>query len=131
MAKHWKQLSTLVGIMFLAGIVWAYTGKGKDGNKVEEIQNLAKEAKVSMATALDTAIKLVPGTVIKAELEKENEVVVYSFEILPTPESEIIKEVTIDASSGKVVKQEDEKLDENKAEDKEDSENSKDEEEND
>jgi hypothetical protein len=46
--------------------------------------------------------------VVNAELENEDNKVIFSFEILPTPDSKIIKEVQIDAVTGVLIGVEDE-----------------------
>ena len=69
-------------------------------------KQLAKEAKITMKAARATALKEVPGGKIKeAELERENGQLVYSFDIST---KEGIKEVQVDALTGKVVKVESE-----------------------
>ena len=69
-------------------------------------KQLAKEAKITMKAARATALKEVPGGKIKeAELERENGQLVYSFDI---GTKEGIKEVQVDALTGKVVKVESE-----------------------
>lgn len=63
--------------------------------------DLSKEAKVTKAHAQETALKHVPGGTVKSsELERENGKLVYSFDISV---KKGIKEVQIDAISGKVV----------------------------
>lgn len=109
MNNRWKAI--LAGMLIIVvGSVFAFANEKGNKDEAAEVQALAKEAKISMAIALDSATKLVPGTVLKGELEKEDGIIIYSFEILPSPDSKIIKEISIDAISGTVVKQEDENL---------------------
>lgn len=64
---------------------------------------LQAEAKVSRLDAETTALAAVPGGVIKeAELERENGMLVWSFDV-STPGSKDITEVQVDALNGKVV----------------------------
>jgi uncharacterized membrane protein YkoI len=60
----------------------------------------APHAKISMDQARTKALKVVPGNVIDAELEKENGAWRYSFDIKLNGE---MHEVGIDADSGKIV----------------------------
>ena len=72
------------------------------GDKKESKKQLAKEAKVTMKEARAAALKEVPGGKVKeAELERENGQLVYSFDI---GTKDGIKEVQVDALTGKVVK---------------------------
>ena len=64
--------------------------------------SLANEAKISEASARATALAKVPnGTVQSAELEKENGLLIWSFDIAK-PKSRDITEVQVDAISGKI-----------------------------
>lgn len=71
--------------------------------KPEDLPGLAK---ISFQAALKTALAANPGSVIKAELEVEDGCLMYAFEILGANKK--IKEVEIDAGSGKVLDDEDE-----------------------
>ena len=72
------------------------------GDKKESKKQLAKEARVSMKEARATALKEVPGGKVKeAELEREKGQLIYSFDI---GTKDGIKEVQVDALTGKVVK---------------------------
>ncbi len=63
---------------------------------------LANEAKISEASARATALAKVPnGTVQSSELEKENGLLIWSFDIAK-PKSRDIAEVQVDAISGKI-----------------------------
>ena len=72
------------------------------GDKKSSQKQLAKEARITMKEARATALKEVPGGKIKeAELERENRQLIYSFDISTKAG---IKEVQVDARTGKVVK---------------------------
>ena len=102
----------VISLFVFFGMAYAVEQKAeveKAGNsEMGEKQMLAKSAKVSMAAALATASKQVAGTVLAAELENENEKAMYCFEILPTADSVIVKEVKIDAVTGAFIGTEDE-----------------------
>jgi len=83
--------------------------EGAEEASIKEMQSMAKTAKVTMAAALQTALKAAPGTVLTAELENENGQLIFSFDILPTPSATELKEVHVDAKTGAVIKTEIEK----------------------
>jgi uncharacterized membrane protein YkoI len=76
---------------------------------IKEMQSMAKTAKVTMAAALQTALKAAPGTAIVAELENEDGKLIFSFDILPSPDATELKEIHVDAKTGAVIKTEIEK----------------------
>ena len=62
------------------------------------------QAKVPIAEARATALRLVPGRLVAEELEHEGGRWIYSFEIRPQGETrKIIKEVNIDSDTGALV----------------------------
>ena len=71
---------------------------------------LANAARVTMLEAVVTATKEAPGVVTAAELEREKGQLIYSFDILPSAQSQKLTEVHIDALTGKVLSKEEEKL---------------------
>jgi uncharacterized membrane protein YkoI len=87
-------------------------GKEAEGAKepsIADMQSMAKTAKVTMAAALQTALKAAPGTALAAELENEDGKLIFSFDILPGPAAIELKEVHVDAKTGLVIKTEIEK----------------------
>ena len=58
-------------------------------------------AKLSLQSAMQTALKAVPGSVLKAEMEVENGSLIYSFDIATKDKK--IMEVIVDAGTGKVL----------------------------
>lgn len=67
---------------------------------------LAAEAKITLETAASHARARVPGgSIVSAELERENGSLVWSFDIA-MPLSKNIKEVQIDAKTGKLIAEE-------------------------
>lgn len=62
------------------------------------------QAKIAIADARATALRLVAGKLVAEELEHEGGRWIYSFEIRPTGETgKSIKEVNIDADTGALV----------------------------
>ena len=90
------------------GMTWCFAKEATEKDPMAEKQAVAKAAKITMAAALETASKEIKGTVVNAELENENDKVIFSFEILPTPDSKVIKEVQVDAVTGVLIGVEDE-----------------------
>ncbi|WP_391119726.1 PepSY domain-containing protein [Psychrobacillus sp. L3] len=79
------------------------TEEGKDGEENDDnIADLQAKAKLTSDEAQVIALKEVPGTVNKSELEDEDGVVVYGFEVKTA--SGDVKDVKVDAASGKIVK---------------------------
>lgn len=69
----------------------------------EEKAGLLKEAKIAPADAIKTALARVPGATVKrAEIERENGRLVYSFDLVVAG-TKGIEEVLVDATTGKVV----------------------------
>ncbi len=60
------------------------------------------QVKISINDARTAALRQVPGTVVEEQLEHENGVDVYSFEVRPNQKSGTI-EVNVDANSGAIV----------------------------
>jgi len=83
--------------------------EGAEEASIKEMQSMAKTAKVTMAAALQTALKAAPGTAIVAELENEDGKLIFSFDILPGPSATELKEIHVDAKTGAVIKAEVEK----------------------
>ena len=72
-------------------------------HKAESQAQLQKEAKISEATARETALKEVPnGSVKSSELERENGKLIYSYDIT-VPGKTGIDEVNVNAVDGTVV----------------------------
>ncbi len=66
----------------------------------EQVKNdMAKESQITIEQAIQTATKEVPGTVIKAELEKEHGPLMWEIEIVTAQGT--IQEVHLDGTSGK------------------------------
>ncbi|MCX6569494.1 MAG: PepSY domain-containing protein [Candidatus Aminicenantes bacterium] len=87
----------------------AEEAEGAEEPSIADMQSMAKMAKVTMAAALRTALKAAPGTVIVVELENEDNALIFSFDILPSPSATEITEIHVDAKTGLVIKTEKEK----------------------
>lgn len=70
--------------------------------KNDDEAGFANIARISMDTAINAALKQVPGKVLKAELENENGYLVYGVEIAKADHQ--IVDVKIDAGNGKMLK---------------------------
>jgi len=99
-------------VAFLVGLSLATSLKAQESkeSKSNDPRVLAGAAKVTMLEAVVAATKEAPGVVTNAELEREKGQLIYSFDILPSPRSQKITEVHIDALTGKVLAKEEEKL---------------------
>ena len=80
------------------------TAKPKTHVKKKETQEqLQKEAKISEATARETALARVPnGSVKSSELEREKGKLIYSYDIT-VPGKSGVEEVNVDAMTGNVI----------------------------
>jgi uncharacterized membrane protein YkoI len=87
----------------------AEAAEGAAEPSIKDMQAMAKAAKVTMAAALRTALKAAPGTVIVVELENEDNALIFSFDILPSPSATELTEIHVDAKTGLVIKTEKEK----------------------
>lgn len=86
--------------------------KSSKENEANESAKLKSLAKISETQAKDAALKVVPGTVSKVELDNENGNVVYSVNINTNSGTVDVK---VDAGNGKVLKQDKENDNENNA----------------
>jgi uncharacterized membrane protein YkoI len=91
-------------VLLLAGSVAVVAFMAVTTNGAEESQAVLKrQIKVTEAQARSTALaKVLNGTVKSSELEKENNKLIWSFDIA-TPKTQNITEVQVDAKTGKIV----------------------------
>ena len=88
-------IAGVVGLLFALGsATWA-------DDKEDNITDLVKNAKVTINQAIKTASEKVPGTVVEAELEKEQGKTVWEVEVLGSDRN--VTEVHTDATSGAVI----------------------------
>ena len=110
-------LISILAACALTGCVSEKCGKQVCHNKEAKQAKLMAEAKVSRADAEKIALGKVPNGAIKeAELEKEHQKLIWSFDVT-TPDTKDITEVNVDAITGDVVSVEKETVGE-KAKDK-------------
>ena len=94
--KKWFPFSVLIGI----GMMILTPGISTASQSHEHVKaDMAKATQITIDEAVQTAIKEVPGTVIKAELEKEHGPLMWEIEIV-TSEGKV-QEVHLDGASGK------------------------------
>ena len=110
-----KTMMVIGGVVLTALIVVSgvLAQQAKDNGSIEVRGHtetaLAQMEKVSLDSAVKTALKAVPGKVLKAELENENGYLVYGIEIARADNQMV--DVKIDAGNGKVLKLEPDKKD--------------------
>jgi len=104
-----KRLGIITGVLVAA--LFAFGGmalSAGQGNQTGSIQiksdeaGLAQMAKIPMNSAIDSALKLVPGKVLRAELENENGYLVYGVEIVKADQQ--IVDVKVDAGNGRILR---------------------------
>ncbi len=103
-----KRMMTIIGGVVLTALIAIggvsaqqaqYTGSIPIQN---EKAGFAGMARISLDSAINEALKAIPGTVVKAELENENGYLVYGVEIAKTDGQ--TADVKVDAGTGKVLK---------------------------
>jgi uncharacterized membrane protein YkoI len=104
--RFWSVAILLVITFCLTGLSAIYAQK----SKAEQLKEMVAAAKITMAEALDKALKSAPGLAVAGKLEKEKGQLIYTFDILPSLTSSSITEVHIDAISGKLLDQTLEKI---------------------
>ncbi|MCA9399551.1 MAG: PepSY domain-containing protein [Candidatus Omnitrophica bacterium] len=90
----------LLGILSTSAFAGEWTGSIKIGLFQDET-SLLDQVKVSMVDAVQIAEKALPGTVVKAELDKEDGYLVYSVELADKDGEE--REAIIDPVIGSVL----------------------------
>jgi len=94
------KIKTILCFALAAGLLAGCATEKCEQNKQAK---LAAQAKITKAEAAATALAQVPnGTVKEAEIEKEHGKLIWSFDVA-VPGSKDIKEVAVDAITGKVV----------------------------
>jgi uncharacterized membrane protein YkoI len=119
-----KSLTRILAIavvltLLVPAIGTAQEQEKKEGNAVSDAKALAGAAKVTLAAALDKALKAAPGIALSAELEQEESALIFTFDILPKLTSKEITEIHVDAKTGAVIKSEEEGEEKEEAEGKE------------
>jgi uncharacterized membrane protein YkoI len=94
------KIKTILSVALTAGLLAGCATEKSEQNKQAR---LAAHAKIARADAQQTALQQVSnGAVQAAEIEKEHGKLIWSFDIT-VPGSKDIKEVAVDAMTGKVV----------------------------
>ena len=109
-----KSLVKVLGValilaMLIPAIGTAQDKEKKEGSPLADAKTLAGAAKVTLAAALDKALKAAPGIALVGELEQEENTLIFTFDILAKLTSDEITEIHVDAKTGLVIKAEVEK----------------------
>jgi len=112
--KRYRILVTIAVAIFVAGA--SLTIGAQESKQSAKQAKLAKQAKITMGQAQETALTRAPGKVESSELEREHGKLVYSFDIRNA--SGTITEVQVSAITGKVVRIEHESKEQEEAEKK-------------
>lgn len=95
-----KYIISALAVGIIAG--GGYTFVNADIQDSESQAELAKQAKITEQEATKIALEKVPGTVDEVELENEDGLIVYEFEIVGEDGSE--QDIEVDAKTGEIVK---------------------------
>ncbi len=111
-----KRLGIITGVLLAALIAYGGMALGAGrANQTGSIQiksdeaGLAQMAKIPMNSAINAALKQVPGKVLRAELENENGYLVYGVEIVKSDQQ--IVDVKVDAGNGMILRTDKDKQD--------------------
>lgn len=104
-----KKMMTIIGGVVLTALIAIGGVSAQQAKHTGSIQvksddeaGFAGMATVSLDSAINAALKQVPGKVLKAELENENGYLVYGVEIAKADHQ--IVDVKVDAGNGKILK---------------------------
>ena len=95
--KHYIYKAVMITIMIIGPVHYA----SADDDHIDARQLREAGQILPLEAILKHARKLYPGKVLEVKLERENNRIVYEVEILTT--SGIVKEIYIDAESGKIL----------------------------
>jgi uncharacterized membrane protein YkoI len=101
--RRYLTLVVMITTILVAGALFtAAASKTRQENKESQEQaRLARQAKITMEQARETALKRAPGSVEGSELEREHGKLVYSFDIRNARGT--ITEVQVSAITGRIV----------------------------
>jgi len=100
--RYTMNAATMAGIA-LAGALLAVPAHAQQGVNSDIPDSLAKQAKITEATARATATRRVPnGQIKEVELEREHGHLQYSYDVV-VPGKTGVTEVSVDAVTGKVL----------------------------
>ena len=102
--RRYLTLVVMTITILVAGASFATAApKARQENKESQEQaRLAREAKITMEQARETALKRAPGNIESSELEREHGKLVYSFDIRNSKGT--ITEVQVSAITGRIVR---------------------------
>lgn len=99
-SSHARPIRRRLSLLISLGIMMLTSGTALAAQSHEQVKtDMAQSAQISIDQAVQAAIKEVPGTVIKAELEKEHGPLMWEIEVVAADGK--VKEVHIDGTSGK------------------------------
>ena len=111
-----KRLGIITGVLLVS--LFAFGGMALGAGQADQAGSIqikndeagfAQMAKIPMNSAINAALKQVPGRVLRAELENENGYLVYGVEIVKTDQQ--IVDVKIDAGNGRILRTDKDKQD--------------------
>ncbi|GJL63010.1 MAG: hypothetical protein NPIRA04_16640 [Nitrospirales bacterium] len=99
-SSHARPMRPTLSLLISLGIMMLTSGTSPAAQSHEQVKtDMAQSARISIEQAVQAAINEVPGTVIKAELEKEHGPLMWEIEVVAADGK--IQEVHIDGTSGK------------------------------
>ncbi|GJL65097.1 MAG: hypothetical protein NPIRA05_00680 [Nitrospirales bacterium] len=99
-SRHARPIRHMLSLLISLGIMMLTSGTAPAAQSHEQVKtDMAQSAHISIEQAVQAAIKEEPGTVIKAELEKEHGPLMWKIEVVDADGK--VKEVHIDGTSGK------------------------------
>ncbi|MBI3753498.1 MAG: PepSY domain-containing protein [Deltaproteobacteria bacterium] len=126
-----KKIMTVISGVVLAALIAVAGASAQQSNhtgsivvKNDDESGFTGMAKISLDSAVNASLQAAPGKVLKVELENENGYLVYGVEIVKADRR--IADVKVDAGSGKVLKIETDRKD-NEGHEGEDSDNGREE----
>jgi uncharacterized membrane protein YkoI len=123
-----KSRKIVVPLAVLAGLLiaaWAIPLLAEDeeheGSEAKNIADALKQVKVTLVQAIAVAEKKTGGTAFAARLETDDEEIAYEVQtVVVTGETAKLQEVDVDAKTGKIVDEQDEKEGREKGDDEKD-----------
>ena len=94
--------SIVAAVIFFTGMAIAHQAGQTGSIHINNETGLTQMAKISMNSAIDAALKQVPGKVVKVELENEDGFLVYGVKIVKLDRQ--TEEVKVDAGDGRILR---------------------------
>ena len=123
--KSWKWIVPLVALTGLLVAALAVPLLAEDeeheGGEVKQVADALKQVKVTLVQAIGIAEKEMKGTAFAARLEVDDEEIAYEVKlVVVTGEKPALREVDVDAKTGKILDEEGDKEDHEKGDDEKD-----------